>query len=703
MSARPPELLDKSAAVGPSAAASFHRGTVAMLLREALAVVRPVPGIREWVEGKKIPVLATHNRQAAAGGKVWEFSDFPVMADWVFDFIQHSTSRVLFKDGSTREVRNRTSAVLKDAQSGLTSVMIHALAWHIEWRGGNVIMITATRDLARDGGKDKLDLLDQYAELKRSKMDTSTAMALRYPRSIVWLGGGQSSGSVISNPSSLNICDEAAKHTLVNEMIPMQLLEGRITGDDEGKQISFSTPDNALEYQRNQATGKEEAIVTIETAIHASYLQGTQEIVEVPCPHCGYYQALDWQRLRFAHCKESLPDEHGVMGKPIWNRDRVVKETWYQCANPECTDRNADGTVRGRIEERLHKRGMIERRRYVAQNLEYRSGHRSLQAGGMYNLAFSDRSWGAIADKFITASEGGEAGMKSFLTDVIGVPFSRYQLKDDSLESVRRLRRGYRRNSYEGKALLRIPINTEDIRFIGMTADVQRTPGMEAGEIGAVKWMIFAAGKDSQCWVLDWGSVGGLESLPELVESRVFCSKDEPDIHHLTVDVVCIDTGYAETKVMSFLAGRGGSRAVPRWCAVRGASRENDAALRARSRITKEYPARDNFNHETVVRIMRVGVAHWEEQLGIERIAKEADGKRTAPALNLPSDTEMEFLAELANGKLEWAKPNRSNIRVPVWRKLHSDQPNDHRDNVRNALAVIEAVEEELATGRAQL
>jgi hypothetical protein len=33
----------------------------------------------------------------------------------------------------------------------------------------------------------------------------------------------------------------------------------------------------------------------------------------------------------------------------------------------------------------------------------------------------------------------------------------------------------------------------------------------------------------------------------------------------------------------------------------------------------------------------------------------------------------------------------------------HHDKPNDQADNVRNALVVIEAVEEERASGRAQL
>lgn len=659
---------------------------------------RAAPEIRGWIESLRIPVKATHNAMAARAGKTWEFHDFPVMADWVFDFLKNPSSQVLFKDGTVRTVRNRKAAVLKDAQSGLTSVMIHGLAWWIQWNGGNVIMVTATRDLARDGGKDKLDLLDDYPALTDAKLPNSTSMALRYPRSIVWLGGGQSSGSVISNPASLVICDEAVKHTLVNEMIPMQLLEGRITGDDEGKMISFSTPDNALEYHRNASTGKEEAIVTVETAIHSSYLSGTQEIVEVPCPHCGHYQPLDWQRLRFEHCKESLD---GIT-KPIWNHTRVREETWYQCANPDCTDRNEDGSPRGKIEEH-HKRQMIQRRRIVAQNLEHGEGHRTLQAGGMYNLAFDSRRWGSIANAFLAAQkEGGEAAMKGFLTDVIGIPFSRYQAKADNLEAVRKLRRGYRRLAFDGRHLHRIPIPTEEILIIGLTFDVQRTAGLAAGEIGAIKWMIFAAGHDSQCWVLDWGTAPSLDDLPAIVEEKVFCSKDE-EAHHLTIDVIAGDTGYAKEKVYQFLVSEGGSRSIPRWCALRGGSRENDAALRGRPRITREWPGRDKYNNPTVLRVVHVRADHWEGELHNERIAKHADGTRTAPAVNLPVDTEDAFLEELSNMEQFWDKPNKGNVRELRWRKRDHSRPNDHSDNVRNALVIIDAVVEEIGTGRAQL
>lgn len=668
------------------------------ILREFRAL-EPEPVIREWVEAQRIPIKATHNRQAHAAGKVWNFTDFPVMADWTFDFILNATTELLFRDGSTRTVKNRTAALMKDAQSGQTTVVLHALAWWLQWRGGNVIMITATRDLARDSGKDKIDLLDDYPKLRDTKLKSSTSMAMRYPRSIVWLGGGQSSGSVISNPASLVICDEVAKHTLVNGMIPMTLLEGRITADDEGKQISFSTPDDALEFVKNPHTGREEPVVTVETAIHASYLQGTQEVVECPCPHCGHYQELDWERLRFEHCRESL----GIDKKPIWNRDRVVKETWYQCINADCTDRHPDGTVRGRIEERLHKRTMIERRRIVATNLEYRSGHRSLQAGGMYNLAFASRSWGAIADAFITAQiDGSSAAYKAFMTDVIGKPYARYQVKSDALESIRKLRRGYRRLNYDGTPRLQVPLNTEEILAIGLMFDVQRTPGMALGDIGAIKWLIFAAGHDSQTYVLDWGTAAAMEELPDIIESRKFCSRNE-DIHHLTIDVVCGDTGYAKEKVFQFLTHEGGSRSTPRWCALRGGSTANDAALRGRPRITREFPGVDKYNNKTVLRVLHVRAEHFEAELHIERIAKHADGTRTAPQLHLPSDADDDFLTEVSNAETYWDKPDKGRLRQLRWRKRESNHPNDHADNIRNALAVIEAICEEIATGTAQL
>ena len=349
----------------------------------------------------------------------------------MFEFLKEPESDVLFTDGSTRRVRNRVATVLKDSQSGLSTLAMHALAWWIHHRGGNAILVTDCRQQARDFARDRLEpILDAYPELAATKDEKrTTALALRYNRGgTLYLGGGQSASEFISKPASLTIADEVAKHDLINEMPSLKLLEGRITADDEGKLLAFSTPDNALEYEEHPLSGRMLPVVTKETVVHASYLRGTQERVEVPCPHCGHFQELKMENLRFGHCKETVETPDGTRSE--WNKSRVEVETYYQCETEnDCPPITED-----------FKPGMIAARRYVATNLSPDVGHRSLQGGAFLNMAFASRRWGSIANEFIKATEsGGEAAMKAFYTEILGLPFSRYKIRKAAVAPVAKL------------------------------------------------------------------------------------------------------------------------------------------------------------------------------------------------------------------------------------------------------------------------
>lgn len=657
-----------------------------------MPLFEPEPGIREWVEGHKLPVPANHNRMAAAAGQTWEFSKFAVLADWVFEFLKESEADVLFSDGSTRRVKNRVATVLKDSQSGLSTIAMHALAWWINFRGGNAILVTDCRQQARDFARDRLEpILDAYPELAATKDEKrTTALALRYNRGgTLYLGGGQSASEFISKPASLTIADEVAKHDLINEMPSLKLLEGRITADDEGKLLAFSTPDNALEYEEHPLSGKLLPVVTKETVVHASYLRGTQERVEVPCPHCGHYQELKMDQLRFGHCKEDVEtSDKGTQS--VWNKSRVDAETFYQCeASDECPPITED-----------MKPGMIARRRYVATNLSPDVGHRSLQGGAFLNMAFASRRWGAIANEFIKATEsGGEGTMKAFYTDILGIPFSRYKIRRAAVAPVAKLKRGYRRLEWDGKPRLKIPLNAADIRFVGMTADVQRGQGNASGEIGSIEWMIWAAGWDGSVWVLDWGSVPELSDLPDVVEDRKFTDRDDPD-NPWTVAVVCVDTGYRADLVHEFLAGEGGSTGAAgiRWVGIRGKDAIKDRMARVKARWVKEFPARDKYGAACTLRIIQIKADHWEHELHLERIAKAADGKSTRPTVNLPVDTSEEVLTEIGNMEHYHTKPDKGNIRELRWRKRNERLPNDKADLIKYALVVIDAVEADEST-----
>jgi len=679
-------MSERSPALAAIAASNEARDFVFGVLAE-IYCPRPEPDIREWVESHRIPVPAQHNRQAAAEGRHFEFSNFPVMADWTFDFIKEPETELLFSDGSQRKVKNRIGTILKDSQSGESTNALHVIAWWLNFRGGNVILVTDNRQQARDFARDRLhNVLDQYPELHGGKDEEgSTALAVRYGRGTLYLGGGQSSSEFVSKPASLAIADEVAKHDFINEMPTLKLLAGRITADDGARLLGFSTPDNALEYAKNPINGALEPVPTKETAIHQAFLEGTRERVEVPCPHCGHWQPLKFERLRFGHCKESLPG----MEKPLWNKTRVLEETWYQCESPDCTDRNPDGSQRGCIREK-DKPAMIRQRRFVATNLQYTPGHRSMQAGGMYNIANVSRTWGAIAVAFLTAREaGGDAAMKAFRTEYIGEPFERFKGSEDSLLQVRKLKRGYRRLSYDGNALLRIPLKTDEIKFLGMTVDVQQD---------CLKWNIYAFAWDGRIYLLDWGRCNEKDDLPAVVETRVFTDNDGGEWE---VVLIYVDTQYRKHDIYRFLAEQNQSAAftggLPRWEGIAGRDVENTRAARIVPHWVKEYPVLDESGAATslMVRVHNINADHYEGSLHIERIAKWGTEYYKGPDLCLPSDIADDYLAELANAEQYHTKPDRGGIRDLRWRKRHADEPNDRADGARMAIVMADAVAEE--------
>jgi hypothetical protein len=392
------------------------------------------------------------------------------------------------------------------------------------------------------------------------------------------------------------------------------------------------------------------------------------------------------ENLRFDHCKESLPFSEAE-AKPVWNRDRVLTETFYECAG-----------CKQRIDE-SSKADMIARRRIVATNLSPDVAHRSLSVSSLLNLAFAARRWGAIANAFISATEAGGEALKAFWTEFLGRAFERFKATKPVEEAVGKLRRGYRRLRYDGQPELKIPLTSAEIRFLGLTADIQRGQGNEVGVIGSVEWMIWVAEWDGSLWALDWGTVPELDDLPSVIESRPFRDKDDPD-NPWHVAIACLDTGYREDLVIGFISAMGGSTngGDIRWCAIRGRAAANDRMARVSPRWTKEYPGRDQYQNECKVRIMGIKADHWEHELHIERIAKPACGLITRPPVYLPVDTPADVLAEIGNMEHYYDKANKGGVRELKWRKRHASRPNDKADLLKYGLVVIDAVDRDERT-----
>ena len=662
--------------------ATRNPAVLALLTGVWTSTFRPRQSVADWCQAQRVPMVENRTYR----GQPYDWSRGPFLSALIFGFFDERHSRELI--------------LMKDSQSMATSMTIFSMAWMLVNNPGNVIYITNTRDKVREFSRDRIEpvfkaikglgvgqeeAIDTHSKIKNSRVrrgQESTAMAWRFPGGVLYLGGGQSTASLVGTPAAWVLLDEISKHPFVNEMTTIDLARSRVTGDDESKIFAFSTPENEVEYVREPATGIEKPAVMPESVSHLEFLTGTQEHCEVMCPHCRHWQELVFERLVFGHCKEVGED-----GKRHWNLDRVLNETWYRCENPECSDRNEDGTARGRIDEHSKRwMAMPGNFRWTPRNMSPEPGRRSATISALYNIANQARRWGKIALAFLDATrKGGQAALKSFYTDFLGTPFKPYRVSGTALEQVRKLRGPWRRKVWrEGQQIFNpvLPFDANEMKFVGLRADVQS---------GYLKWQISAFAKDGRMHILDWGQSPELEDLPDLVKARMWTTRpiegDTPDEYE--IGIVFVDTGHQTKLVYQFLARMASESTGCIWEGIRGMSRENSAEARLNSWWIREYPVTGPGGVELPglrVTVNNIDSSYWEEELYLERIHRHNPEKprEEHPAVILPFDVDDMFMQELCNMKQAMKKTKGGRFEL-VWEKIRRDA-NDQGDVAKYGL-----------------
>lgn len=123
--------------------------------------------------------------------------------------------------------------------------------------------------------------------------------------------------------------------------------------------------------------------------ITRSYEEGSQEVPEVPCPHCDHFQVLEWDNM-LAHLDEAAPEK-----------------AHFVC--PDC----------GGVIEEHHRPAMLERLRWHARNPKMKRVHRSFWIWSAYSVL---QSWERIARAWFKA-KGDPASEQTFMNDVAGLPY----------------------------------------------------------------------------------------------------------------------------------------------------------------------------------------------------------------------------------------------------------------------------------------
>ena len=649
---------------------------------QSLAVFKARPEIRPWAEASGVLVPSAANRMLA--DQPYNFAYFCPIASLIFGFFE----------GPDRELH-----LMKDTQAGASTTAFWAIAWTLAWDPGNVIFITKGRDSAKNAGQDRMDhIFEKIPQLGRSKNDgipDSTAMVRRFPGGALYMGGCDSVTQLIGQPAARVLLDEIKEHRFIDGKSTVDLARMRIKMDSEGKIFAFSTAGDAVEYVTDRRTGRTTPISTPESLPHLEYLSGTQEQCHVPCPHCGHYQPLEFERLRFMHCKEPAGDGEE------WNYAKVAADTWYQCANPDCTDRNPDGTVRGRIDER-HKYDMMQRHKWVAQNSNPKPGRRSATISVLYNVVNPvTSSWGQVAIAFLDAHKKGTSeAMKAFHTDWLGKPWTQFRLNSASLNRVYELKGGFRWKTPDGKKLTnQIPWKTDETWFCGGLVDVQSDH---------VKWLVQAVSYDGRAAVVDHGICGSVDEVPDVMRGREFECKEETEGRYFPVIAVWMDVnGIRRSELYQKILGWRRDFPEIMWEGIVGRDSNQTRQVQIASHQRIEYnvldeakrPMLDESGNFITIPVNNIDAAYWESELYgecifgrpmAERIKElmETDGASEAEATAhvrearrvwLPLDTPEAFCRELCNMKQALKPVGHSGHQEHKWVKINKG-PNDYGD-----------------------
>lgn len=496
--------------------------------------------------------------------------------------------------------------------------------------------------------------------------DEITTLTFRLPGMNLWLTGAGSAGSLANKTATLGISDETDKHkSLRGEANTVDLLRSRLKEQTGAKLLTYSTP----------------TIVTGQ--IHQEFLTGSRHKPFVPCPHCGEYQELVWERVKFGHCKD-LTNE--------WDLPRVAVETYYECAH--CT---------GKIHD-FHKREMMASGQWRPTNFRTVTGENGedrlvaawypRRMSAHYSDLYSQNenvSFGRLALKFIAALKD-PMKMRDFLQNHLGVP-DQESIAEVTEDKILALRGPYRRQrpaiaqdnapiEADGQAIdpgTPIPIRPLFCALLGDTQDENS------------KYTVQAFSRSGDQYVLDWGSCLELADLDDVMLRTVRWSVRNEDgtitSGEMPVSVAMIDEGGHRTyEVRQHAFAR-----FPSVFTSRGSPGGSGSVVAIR-----DYRIRKDDELAPTMPVVVYDDNTFKRELYIRRIARFDSVKAAAYGQSrtwLPMNLETEFTQELMKERLERDRDGRVRWNAP--------KGNDFGDTVKMGLILFSYISPELLRAEA--
>lgn len=248
-------------------------GVLEPSLRRAMAVLRPPPRltVSQWADQ-----FRQLSREASSEPGQWH------------------TARAEYQRAildSISDPLTHTVVVMSCAQVGKTELLLNAIGYHVAQDPAPMLFLQPTVEMAETVAKDRIaplirdtPCLTTLVAEPLSRSGGNTILHKQFPGGHLTLAGANSPASLASRPVRIVFADEVDRYppSAGTEGDPVTLAKARTKTFHNRKFVMTSTP-------------------TIKgvSRIEQAYEESDKRIFDVPCPHCGELQRLEWANVKW--------------------------------------------------------------------------------------------------------------------------------------------------------------------------------------------------------------------------------------------------------------------------------------------------------------------------------------------------------------------------------------------------------------------
>ena len=177
------------------------------------------------------------------------------------------------------------------SQTGKSECLLNAVGYHMHHDPAPCLILQPTIEMAETWSKDRLaPMLRDTPALRgrvadpRARDSGNTLLHKSFAGGHVTMAGANSPASLASRPIRLLFCDEVDRYPA--------------SAGTEGDPVALARKRTGTFWNRKIVEISSPTIVGT-SRIAAAYEESDQRRFHVPCPHCGVFQRLEWERVRW--------------------------------------------------------------------------------------------------------------------------------------------------------------------------------------------------------------------------------------------------------------------------------------------------------------------------------------------------------------------------------------------------------------------